>query len=189
MPTWEIWLQAFQVPGGAKSAPIADFLYLPPTVRAQEWKPTAADRKAAWEFYTELRTRITTQPLHYTEGDEPTALKSVADLFAMSRDLIRKGGPEARHFGTLVTFLLNRVVRPFTARWHKELVGGSLGNEDVRHGFREELLELQGKLRAFGSVIGRLAEGDTEFQAESESWPQPGQVAGAGRTRLGADIP
>ncbi len=143
MPTWESWLQASQGPARAPTAPVADFLDLPPTVRGQEWKPTAADRKQAWEFYTELRTRITTQPLHYTEGDEPTALKSVADLFAMSRDLIRKGGPEARHFGTLVSFLLNRVVRPFTARWHKELVSGSLGNEDVRHEFRERLLGLQ----------------------------------------------
>ncbi len=186
MPTWEIWLQAF--PGHGQPN-IAEILDLPPTVRAQEWRPTPADRKQAWEFYTELRTRITTQPLHYTEGDEPTALKSVADLFAMSRDLIRKGGPEARHFGTLVSFLLNRVVRPFTARWHKELVSGSLGNEDVRHEFREQLLELQDKLRAFGSVIGRLAEGDNEFQAESESWPQPGQTAGAGRTGLGESIP
>ena len=95
MPTWENWLQTSQGPDRAPTAPVAVFLDLPQTVRGQEWKPTAADRKQAWEFYTELRTRITTQPLHYTEGDEPTALKSVADLFAMSRDLIRKGGPES----------------------------------------------------------------------------------------------
>ena len=191
MPTWENWLQASQEPGQGPTTPVAVFLDLPPAVRGQEWKPTAADRKQAWEFYTELRTRITTQPLHYTEGDEPTALKSVADLFAMSRDLIRKGGPEARHFGTLVSFLLNRVVRPFTARWHKELVSGSLGNEDVRHEFREKLLELQGKLRVFGSVIGKLAEGDEEFQLGSESWPQPKPIPAAlpNQTGLGDAIP
>ncbi len=139
--------------------------------------------------------------MHYTEGDEPTALKSVADLFAMSRDLICKGGPDARHFGTLVSFLLNRVVRPFTARWHKELVGGSLGNEDVRHQFREELLKLQDKLRVFGSVIGKLAAGDEASQPSSECWPQPEpipvvahDVSGVpavllNRTGLGTDIP
>lgn len=186
MSTWENWLQAFQGPDEAK---IADVLDLPARVRAQEWKPTAADRKQAWEFYTELRTRITTQPLHYTEGDEPTALKSVADLFAMSRDLIRKGGPEARHFGTLVTFLLNRVVRPFTARWHKDLVSGSLDNEDLRHEFREKLLVLQDKLRTFGSIIGKLAEGDTEFQPGSESWPERGRPTVARQTDLGEPIP
>ncbi len=35
-----------------------------------EFTPTKADKDAAWELYTELRSRITTQPLHYLHGDE-----------------------------------------------------------------------------------------------------------------------
>lgn len=186
MPTWENWLRSFP---GFRS--FADVLELPPKVREQTWEPSAADRKQAWELFTELRTRITTQPLHYTEGDEPAALKSVADLFAVSRELIRKGGPEARHFATLVTFFLNKVVRPFTAKWHKDSLKGNLANEDVRHEFREKLTDLQDKVRLFGTVLGRLAEGDEKFAEGSESWPPPKERAAERPIDLGLgeDIP
>jgi hypothetical protein len=45
------------------------------------WGPRDADSSAAWELYTELRTRIATQPLAYRAGDEGTALTSVYRLF------------------------------------------------------------------------------------------------------------
>ena len=35
------------------------------------------DRKAAWELYVEMETRIITQPLHPKHGDEQTALDKV----------------------------------------------------------------------------------------------------------------
>ena len=50
-----------------------------------EWIPGDADRRAAWNVYTELRTRISTQPLAYRAGDEGTALKSIYRLFDLSR--------------------------------------------------------------------------------------------------------
>jgi len=39
------------------------------------------DKKAAWELYIELLTRITTQHLEPADGDEQTALNSVFSLF------------------------------------------------------------------------------------------------------------
>jgi hypothetical protein len=132
--------------------------------------PTDEDRAAAWDLYTELRTRITCQPLHYLAGDEQTALESVATLFKQARELIHQYGAKSRHFTTITVFTLNRVVRPFTAKWHKAVTDGRLKNEDVRHQLREELVELQGVLRKFCTVLAALAEGDA-FVPGSESWP------------------
>jgi hypothetical protein len=169
-------------------------LQLPPRVAAQEWKPGDQDRAAAWELYTELRTRITVQPLHYMQGDEETALQSLADLFKLSREIIRQAGPQARHFATLTTFALNRVVRPVTAKWHKAKCEGALANEDRRHEFRGELIRLQNELRIFTTVLGRLAEG-ADFCDESESWPKnpapagPGNMASPEPAPIDGDIP
>ncbi|MFM7040097.1 MAG: hypothetical protein ACKO2L_20505, partial [Planctomycetaceae bacterium] len=41
------------------------------------WKPSENDQQCAWEIHVELRTRITTQRLHYLDGDEATALESL----------------------------------------------------------------------------------------------------------------
>ncbi len=127
------------------------------------WEPTAEDRKAAWELYTELRTRIATERLHYRSGNEKRALESLAELFGSTRKVIRDHGPECRSFAVLATAMLNGVVRRFTAKWHKRQVDGHLANEDVCHEFRAELLELQDKLRPFLYLLGALAEGDDQF--------------------------
>lgn len=34
-----------------------------------EWTPTDKDRSAAWALYTQMRTRVTTQPLAFRHGD------------------------------------------------------------------------------------------------------------------------
>jgi Patatin-like phospholipase len=182
--TWRDWLNQFQTddPVPVKAC---DFLQLPDSVAKQEWDPVTADQTAAWDLYTELRTRITVQPLHYLHGDEETALTSVADLFKMSRDMIRKAGPRARHFATLTVFALNRVIRPFTAKWHKAKCEGKLANEDDRHRLRGELSELQKGLRLFATVLGALAEG-AGFCKDSESWPT---AAGGGAATADGAIP
>ena len=158
MCTWKEWLEQH----GFKN-----LLPLPDNVLAREWKPTDEDKNAAWDLYTELRTRITTQPLHYLAGDMATALKSVYDLFDMTRGLLHKYQRKCSHFATLGVYLLNGVVRPFTAKWHEIQVKGGLGNEDVCHDFRLELQELRDKLIPFQQLLGRLAEGD-DFQKGSE---------------------
>ncbi len=134
MSTWKEWLEQHE---------FRDLLPLPDSVLARVWNPTDEDKSAAWDLYTELRTRITTQPLHYRAGDMATALKSVYDLFDMTRGLLHKYQRKCSHFATLSVYLLNGVVRPFTAKWHKIQVKGGLGNEDTCHDFRLELQELR----------------------------------------------
>jgi len=138
-----------------------------PPFADKEWSPSAEDKSAAWELYTEMRTRITTQPLAYRHGDEETALTSVYKMFDLTRTAIARH-EDCTHFATLAVHVLNVHIRPFTAYWHKVKVAGQLGNSDTCHRFRRELAELQGKLRLFMRLLGHLAEGD-EFTPGTES--------------------
>lgn len=50
-----------------------------------EWQPRDEDKDAAWDLYVELITRVSTQRLLPGEGEEQAALKSIYDLFALTR--------------------------------------------------------------------------------------------------------
>lgn len=133
------------------------------------WRPKDVDRLAAWELYTELRNRITTQTLTFREGDEAAALDSVYSLFELSRSIIKKH-PGCTHFAALTVRVLNTRVRPFTAKWHKLKVEGRLSSADVRFGFRSELRALQPWLRKLTHLLGLLAD-DCPAIAEWEVQP------------------
>lgn len=85
-----------------------------------EFGPTGDDQTAAWDMYVELITRITTQPLDDTTGDEETALNSVYQLFPITRDILKNKGRNAENFTKIAVIVLNQIVRPFTAKWHKK---------------------------------------------------------------------
>src|SRR6516165_7692760 len=72
------------------------------------------DQAAAQQFLTELRTRISTQPLPYQYGVEARALESMWEVFAQARDAIKKN-PGCENFANCATEVLNLVVRPLTA--------------------------------------------------------------------------
>ncbi len=153
----------------SKAKPLEQKLNLPKAFR-DNWKTTEADVKLAWELYSELRTRITTQPLHYMHGDEASALTSLVDFFKLAREKVRSYGPEARACSTLVVFTLNSVIRPFTAEWHKKLLAEELTREDSRHVFRTKFAKLQIMLRQFGTMLAVIAEKDS-YCENIESWP------------------
>lgn len=160
--TWDQWFHAKGLQALQKA------IQLPTKVLERTWQPTPADERAAWLLYTEMRTRIATQPLHYRSGDEATALKSLYDLFEFTRDILRKRETPCVHFAIISVFVVNIIIRPFTAYWHKRKEAGLLANEDVRRDFRAQLPVLQDTLRHFQTFLGWLAEGDT-FVPESES--------------------
>ncbi len=128
-------------------------------------------------IWVELKTRITTQRLHYRSGDEDTAAQSIYKLFQKGRDLMT-ANPPATLFETAVLEMLNETIRPYTARWHgwmtpdpaeKDEKGNpvrKLNDPQVRRKFRTELRELQPKLRAFEAVFDLLRQGkDVEAKA------------------------
>ena len=116
------------------------------------------DRLAAWELYVEMLTRVATQRLPPESGDEETALKSIYSLFPTTREILRQHGRSASCFARVAIPVLNQVVRPFTAKWHKELLSGSLKNEDKCAEFREELEILQVDLRNYNRMLAEIAK-------------------------------
>src|ERR1044072_8144719 len=151
-PSWTAWLRehGFAALFDIEENQPSDFDEIP-------WLPEEADSKAAWELYTELRTRIATQPLTYRTGDEGTALDSVYQLFQLSRNII-KVNSHCTHSAALTIRILNKHVRPFTAKWHRVKTEGLLSSADVRYEFRRELAKRQEKLRTFTHLLGLLAK-------------------------------
>ena len=122
-----------------------------------EWKPKDEDKDAAWELYIELLTRITTQKLPEEHGVEETVLESVHKIFGLTRDIIKNHGRLCIEFTKIAIVVLNQIVRPFTARWHKELVNNAFNEPSKCKEFRKELNVLQDKLRIYTKMLGDMA--------------------------------
>jgi hypothetical protein len=95
----------------------------------QNWEPSDEERRAAWELYVELATRVATVPLETETGLQREALTSLYTLFAITREILRRYGPEvaqpkhegAASFGTLAVTILNEALRPLLTKWHPRL--------------------------------------------------------------------
>lgn len=130
-------------------------------------------------IWVELKTRITTQRLHYRSGDEDTAAQSIYKLFQKCRDLMAEN-PKDKLFEQAALKMLNDTIRPYTARWHgwmtpdpaeKDEKGNparKLSDPQVRRKFRTELRELQPKLRVFEAIFD-LLRGENKDETKAEA--------------------
>ena len=130
---------------------------------AADWKPADKDREAAWEIHVELRTRISTQRLHYLDGDEGAALDSLVKLFQVVRDVCRKHGSAAVVTLAVADLMLNHSLRELTASWHVRKLQGKLNPEHLKRQFRVELTRVQEQLRIISAVLHILATGREEI--------------------------
>lgn len=121
-----------------------------------EWQPNEKDKQCAWELYVELLTSIATQPLEKNHGDELAALKNIYSLFQTTRDILKTDGRQCKEFTKISIVVLNQVVRPFTAKWHKYTISCELSSE-LRQEFRLELIELQKILINYTSLLADMA--------------------------------
>jgi hypothetical protein len=144
---WRKWLENWDMTGLKISLPFLE----------AEWQPREPDRDAAWEMYVELLTRITTQPLPREHGDEDRALKSVHDLFELTREIIKRYGRDCIEFTKIAVVVLNQVVRPFTTKWHRLSLEGESGDPAKRGEFREELDHIQEQLRKYTKMLADMA--------------------------------
>jgi hypothetical protein len=95
----------------------------------QTWEPDDDERRAAWELYVELATRIATVPLERDTGLAREALSSLYTLFGTTRAILRQYGPGVAQpkmdggasFGTLAVTVLNGAIRPLLSTWHPPL--------------------------------------------------------------------
>ncbi len=122
-----------------------------------DWEPGNEDRDAAWDLYIELITRVATQQLQPTEGDEAAALQSIHELFPLTRSTIKKHGRACINFTRIAVVVLNQKVRPFTAKWHPVVLEGGLRDE-LKETFRQELAVLQQDLRNYTRLLADLAD-------------------------------
>lgn len=90
------------------------------------WTPTEKEREAAWELYVELITRISVVELKDKEGILREALNSLYSIFSITREILRKYGPDVAiprgeneySFGKLAIMILNYELRPLLTKWH-----------------------------------------------------------------------
>ncbi len=122
-----------------------------------DFQPRDPDRAAAWDLYVELLTRVTTQGLPVEDGDEKTGLDSVFSIFPTTRSILRQHGSGCGEFAKLAIPVLNQIIRPFTARWHKRSLAGAFQDEAACAEFRAELTELQKQLRNYTKALADMA--------------------------------
>ncbi len=143
-------------------------LKITPPFLEMEWSPSEPDKDAAWALYIELLTRITTQPLSDTDGDEKVALDSVYSLFPTTREIIKEYGRGCIEFTKLAVVVLNQVVRPFTAKWHRISLNDGFSDPDTTALFRAELQQLQRTLVTYAGMLAEMAGVENLTELESD---------------------
>lgn len=153
---WSKWLEQWDMAALKIKTPFLDM----------EWKPQDEDKNAAWELYIELLTRVSTQPLLMNDGDEETALKSIYFLFPLTRDVIKNNGRNCIEFTKIAVVVLNQIIRPFTAKWHKKYIQEAFKNEEECETFRRELSDIQAQLINYTKMLANMAgvEDLTDFE-------------------------
>lgn len=144
---WRKWLENWDMTSLKINAPFLEM----------EWKPQDEDKSAAWELYIELLTRIVTQPLDLEHGDEITALKSVYSLFDITRNILKNNTKNCTEFTKIAIVVLNQVIRPFTAKWHRLSLQGAFNNPSQCVEFRNELASLQIIIRRYAKMLADMA--------------------------------
>lgn len=62
------------------------------------------------------------------------------------------------HHTAIAIVVLNQVIRPFTAKWHRKCLENAFEQESERAVFREELASLQVELRKYSRMLADIAE-------------------------------
>ncbi|GGX95067.1 hypothetical protein [Streptomyces hiroshimensis] len=158
------------------------------------WEPVEAERKAAWELYAELATRVSTVELGPEDGFLREALSSFYSLFGTTRDILRRYGPDVAPrrgpgsitFGALAVTVLNQALRPVLATWHPRLAAyESLRPADVdpvsyERGW-EHAAELRAEIARVREVLVALAHALSEVAGSADllrpatmPYPPPG---------------
>lgn len=132
-----------------------------------EFSPDDPDREAAWELYVELLTRVATQDLAPEHGDEKASLDSIHAIFQLTRDILRKHGSGCGEFAKLAIPVLNQIIRPFAAKWHRCCLSGDFEKPEQCNQFRLDLRNLQTQLRNYTKALAAMA--DVEDLTELES--------------------
>lgn len=78
-----------------------------------------ADKEAAWALYIEFVTRTAIQPLLDEARVEKAALENLYSIFPTTCEILKQYGKKGKAFSKIAIIVLNQVIRPFTAKWHR----------------------------------------------------------------------
>jgi hypothetical protein len=141
------------------------------------WEPDEAERRAAWELYVELVTRVAVVQLGPAEGLLREALSSLREVFGITPEILRRYGPAVApktaeqeiSFGYLAVGVLNGALRPLLAVWHPTLAAYEATRPEGRSPvdwerqwtraaeLRAELAATRRLLVAFARTLGEVA--------------------------------
>lgn len=153
------------------------------------WTPNDIERKAAWEMYVELVTRISVQKLPSEEGLLREALSSLYTLFNSTRQILRKYGPSVAQpkfdgdlsFGQLAISILNHSLRPLLTKWHpllqdhedtREQTVSRVDHEKKWDKYKvlyEEIEKTRGALNEYANLLADVAKIPKLHSQESAS--------------------
>lgn len=146
------------------------------------WVPNEAERRASWEMLVELVTRTSVTPLAPDEGILREALSSLYSLFGLTREVLKRSGPDVAKdkgdgnpsLATIAAVILNGVLRPLLSKWHPALTAYEAGRPpdvgavqweqqwDLAPDLRQALNDARQVLRNYIEVLGEAAD-TTEF--------------------------
>ena len=132
----------------------------------------SSQRRVAWSLFVELATRVVTQPMSGTEGDDCAALNSLYQLFNSVRKIISEMEPTPLLSGdsldTVETYslaMLNQDLRPFLAKWHPKWDQWEQSHKDKHcsdweqhEEFRRDLERLRQKIITRAKGLGKIAK-------------------------------
>lgn len=134
---------------------------------------SGSQRRVAWALFVDTTTRIATQPMSDEEGDDGIILKSLYDLFQVSRKSIMEMEPtrmlpsRRKNLETVETYvlaMLNQNLRPFLSKWHpvwdswQKSNPGTPSSSWAQHKeFRKDLKALQPEIRERAIGLGEIA--------------------------------
>lgn len=144
---WRKWLEHWNMTSLKIATPFLEM----------EWQPQEPDKNAAWELYIELLTRVATQKLPASHGDEKMILDNIYGLFQITRDIIKRNGQDCIEFTKIAIIVLNQVIWPFTAKWYKLILEIGFDDKTTQKEFRVELEGLQNTLRNYTKALADMA--------------------------------
>lgn len=141
------------------------------------WEVDDTQRKAAWELYVELVTRISIQELGPNQGLLREALTSLYNLFGETRKILRAYGPDIGKplstgklsCGSIALEILNSGLRPVLSEWHPRLADyentrpenvsqtAHEKNWDHNETLRKELNQLRVFMLQYADALARAA--------------------------------
>ena len=142
-------------------------LSLPFGIGKAEWEADPSERRAAWDLYVELVTRVAVDQTPIPGNGEAEALASLYSLFSATRDILKSAGPDiARNresVGAIALAVLNRGVRPFLGKWHARLEAWKASDRrdpgawPEGEEFRTEMRTLQSALAEYAKALAVIA--------------------------------